>query len=810
MLEFRNYSFRYEGSKENIIENVSFSVKKGEVALLFGPSGSGKSTLLRSIKPMFSRNGHRKGEIIFDGKNVNDLTPFEMSKIGYISQDVENMIVTDKVWHELAFGLENLGLPNNEIRLRCGEMAAYFGIEKWFDKKTNLLSTGQKQLLNLASVMIMHPDILILDEPVSTLDPVASSEILDRVFKLNRDFGTTVLMVMHELEEVYNRVDKVIFLDGIAKEGSREDIAKFLIDNNNNQVKALPTSARLYSGILDYTDSKDEVTPLTVAEGKRFVEVNKDIFDRFYLTDNTNNKSGAGSAIRVKNIYFKYEKDADFILEDFSISIDKGEIYTLMGGNGSGKSTTLSLVSKLLKPMQGKVFIFDKDISKLRDDELYGTLLGVVPQEPRNLFFKDTVIDELRSDINMDDKGELLNYYIDFFGIKSILNVNPFDISGGEMQKVALIKVLLLNPQILILDEPTKGLDGSLKETLAFYLKDLKKKGITILIVSHDSEFAARVSDRVGFLFNKRIVSEGVPRQFFKNNHFYTTQASRITDGIYDDVVLVEDLLPRANDYDNDINIKNKENSFNNHGENLLNNKKNRFRELKNYLIIFICTYLFMLGISKTYANQNYFVFSILILGFSMLGLYLYFEKTHTSEKRIVIVASLTGLSVAGRVLFYMVPGFKPVAAMSIIAGFSLDPFSGFLCGSLSAFLSNAFFGQGSWTAFQMFGFGLLGLIGGILGILSRHGSRRVSITNEELCLVAFAGFFTTFAVYGFLMNFFTSLTAGKAIKETLLINIVSGIPLDLIHGLSTAVFILLIGRPLIKRVYRVKYKYDI
>ena len=217
-----------------------------------------------------------------------------------------------------------------------------------------------------------------------------------------------------------------------------------------------------------------------------------------------------------------------------------------------------------------------------------------------------------------------------------------------------------------------------------------------------------------------------------------------------------------------------------------------------------------MLGISKTYADQRYFVFSILILGGSMLSAYLYFEKTKINQKRIVIVAALTAISVAGRVLFYMVPGFKPVAALSIIAGFALDPFSGFLCGSLSAFLSNAFFGQGSWTAFQMFGFGLLGLLGGFMGIFVRRGRRESKISGRTVVILAIMGFLSTFILYGFLMNFFTSLTAGKAIKETLIINIISGIPLDIIHGVSTAIFILLIGRGLIRRIYRVKYKYDI
>ena len=305
MLEFKNFSFRYEGIKDNIVSDISFTVNKGEIALLCGKSGSGKSTLVRSIKPMYNQKGQSSGEILYNGKNVKELSMKELSKIGYISQDIENQIVTDKVWHELSFGLENLGLKNSEIRLRCGEMAAYFGIESWYNKKTSDLSTGQKQLLNLASVMIMRPDILVLDEPVSTLDPVAASEILERIFKLNRDFGTTILIVMHELEEIYAMVSKVIFIDQKAVVMPAREMANYMLRNNNDQVKALPQSARI-CGLLNRRENKeitkDAQVPISIAQGRDFVENNKELLDK--LNAGLQNYRTSANFLQLRNSYF--------------------------------------------------------------------------------------------------------------------------------------------------------------------------------------------------------------------------------------------------------------------------------------------------------------------------------------------------------------------------------------------------------------------------------------------------------------------------------------------------------------------------
>ena len=848
MLRFENFGFKYENSDNSIFSNVNFEVNEGEVTLLIGKSGCGKSTLIRSIKPYMARKGIIEGSIYYKGKDVNSLSDEELAHIGYVSQDIENQIVTDKVWHELAFGLENLGMPQKEMRLRCGEMAAYFGIEDWYNRDTDSLSTGQKQLLNLASVMVMKPDLLILDEPASTLDPVAESELLERVFRLNRDFGTTILIVMHELEEVFNRADKIVFMnnegDTSVVVNDKRNMAKYLIESNNNQVFGLPSASRICSELYRREDIDLSAVPISIADGKRFINDNSELINSYYeknkvynTTDDT--KENSENAIELKHVYYKYDKDLDFVLEDFALTVKTGEVYTIMGGNGCGKSTTLSIISKLINPNDGKVLLFGKDIKKIKDEEIYGEILGYVPQEPRNLFSKDTVLEELLGKVKgfsydnlkvddnllkkLENENKDLYDYITFFEIENILSLNPFDISGGEMQKVAMIKVLLLNSKIVIMDEPTKGLDAFAKSKMASYIMKLKNMGKTILLVSHDIEFSASVSDRLGFLFNRRIISDAIPTLFFTDNHFYTTVTRRITRDYFDDVILIKDIFGDDSNDEKDISKCDKEKNEVNNNKNGFNKAKNLAsdndnlnsssiaRKLKNYIIVMAIIYGIMLGISKTYADQRYFLMSVIVLLVSMIGLAAFFEKKKISGKRLVLIAALTALGVVGRVLFYMIPAFKPVGAIAIIAGVSLDPFSGFLCGSLMAFLSNAFFGQGSWTAFQMFSFGLVGFLAGVVGsILRLRLNKGRTVSRKYVIAIAVYGFLSIFLIYGFIMNFFTSLTAGKAIKETLLINIISGIPLDIIHGVSTAVFILLLGRPLIRRIHRIKYKYEI
>ena len=213
-LDIQDLSFTYPGKKEKTLHHINLQIEQGEYVLLCGVSGSGKTTLLRHFKSVMTPYGDRSGMIYLDGKNLSQMDAKEqVARVGYVMQNPDEQIVTDKVWHELAFGLENLGYDQKVMRIRVAEMASYFGIQKWFHSEVNELSGGQKQLLNLASIMAMQPGLLILDEPTSQLDPIAAADFLNTIRQINRDLGTTIIITEHRMEDVFSAADRVVVMD---------------------------------------------------------------------------------------------------------------------------------------------------------------------------------------------------------------------------------------------------------------------------------------------------------------------------------------------------------------------------------------------------------------------------------------------------------------------------------------------------------------------------------------------------------------------------------------------------------------------
>ena len=431
-------------------------------------------------------------------------------------QDVENQIVTDKVWHELAFGLESLGVPTNEIRTRVSEMAEFFGITDWFYKKVSDLSGGEKQLLNLASVMVMNPDVLILDEPTSQLDPISASEFLRTVEKINRELATTVILSEHRLEEAFVMADRVVVMDNgeIIADDTPKNVGKILKKNNHDMVSALPTPLRV-------------ADVLTVREGRiwleEFSKTNTVDEGRIFRVRETNS---CKPCIEAKDVWFRYEKNKPDVIKGLSLKINKGEIYAILGGNGTGKTTALSLIGGINRPYGGKVKVSGK--------------VGMLPQNPQLLFTEKTVLDDLRQ-MKADDG--VLSQMIEVCELKNVLNQHPYDLSGGEAQRAALAKVLLTQPEILLLDEPTKGLDAHFKDKLADVLRELTKNGVTVVMVSHDVEFCAKYSDHCSMFFDGSITATATPRELFKNNTFYTTSANRMAKTVIPDAILAEDII---------------------------------------------------------------------------------------------------------------------------------------------------------------------------------------------------------------------------------------------------------------------------
>lgn len=545
IINIKDLSFTYPNSEEKALNNVSLSINDGDFIVVCGESGCGKTTLLKLIKREIAPAGEIEGEILYMGKNISELDDRTAAgEIGYVMQNPEMQIVTDKVWHELAFGLENLGVPSGTIRRRVAEMASYFGIQNWFRRKTSDLSGGQKQLLNLAAIMVMQPKILILDEPTSQLDPIAASDFIATVKKLNRELALTVILVEHRLEEVFSMADKVAVMEkgSVIVYDEPAAVGEKLreVRQNSNMLLGLPSSIRIFNGL-----NINAKCPVTVKEGREFLSNN---FKNTVNTISIDCKEFDGEpVVNLKNVWFRYERSLPDVLRGVELTAYKGEVLSILGGNGAGKTTMLRVLSGQNRAYRGDVLINGKKIAKYSQNELYHCNVAFLPQNPQEVFLKMSV----REDFNevakamgytKDEKEKSILEITDRLGISHLLDKHPYDLSGGEQQKAALAKILLLKPKILLLDEPTKGIDAYSKHILGGILSDLKAQGMTVIMAVHDVEFAAEYSDRCALFFDGEIISEDMPNTFFSENNFYTTSASKISRHMYKNTVLCREV----------------------------------------------------------------------------------------------------------------------------------------------------------------------------------------------------------------------------------------------------------------------------
>ncbi len=884
--KIENLSFSYPGRYHNTLKDISFTVKQGEFVLLLGRSGCGKTTLLRLLKSSLAPHGNISGKISFNGKILSEFSAKEQAaEIGFVMQNPDNQIVTDKVWHELAFGLESLGYKQNDIRLRVSEMASFFGIHRWFDKNVTELSGGQKQLLNLASVMAMGPSVLILDEPTSQLDPIAAGEFLKTLEKLNRELGTTIILTEHRLEDVFPMADRVIVMDEgeiIANETPIE-VGKILKLKNHDMRKALPTPIKVHSEI-----KNDLPCPLTVREGRKWLEdysannlLNKDAIPK------DKEKEDADKVIEIKEAWFRYEKEAPDIVKGFNLSVKKGEILCLLGSNGTGKTTALSLVSGLNTPYRGEVLIKNQSISKINN--LYDGILGVLPQNSESVFVKKTVYLDLMEMLShkkftKEEKEQKVDNISVICRIENLLQSHPYDLSGGEQQRVALAKILLMEPEILLLDEPTKGMDAHFKEEFADILLSLKTNGVTILMVSHDIEFCARYSDRCALVFDGSITSLDTPRKFFKGNNFYTTSANRMARTSLPDAVLAEDIILACGGNMEKREIKPRKVKLDK-TNNETKPEKDKMQKLTPSRIITGCIFglLFaltslafvtdidILGFSKVnflgleglqivaiieiiaaclcffpernigieviqvpksdrtltkrtllsvflililipltiymgiyfLGDRKYYFISLLIIIETMIPFCMVFESRKPKARELIVISVLCAIAVVSRAAFFILPQFKPVVSLIIIAGVCFGGETGFLVGAVAGFVSNFFFGQGPWTPWQMFAFGIIGFLAGILfkkGLLHK--------TKLSLCIF---GVITTVLIYGGIMNIASVIMyQPNPTKAMIIYAYAMGISFDLIHALGTAFFLWFVSEPMIDKIERIKVKYGL
>jgi len=462
-IEVRGLRFAYPGAEAPVLDGLDWSVPQGAFALLVGGTGSGKSTLLSLLKPEISPTGECAGELRVLGESVADMdVRASAERVGYVFQDPENQIVCETVWHEMAFGLENLGMSRDEMRRRVAETSYFFGLEDWLHRDTDTLSGGRKQLLSLAAVLALRPRVLLLDEPTSQLDPVAEKNFLHALFRVNRELGCTVVVATHQPRPMLEYATCAYRIEGgrvcevvdLASLGSRE-------------------------GLL----ALDSCWPAQVA--------------------------ATSAAAAIREGWFRYDRASGWVLRGLDAAFSAGAVHAVVGGNGCGKSTMLSVLAKTVKLQRGHM-------------ERGAGSAALLPQNPKALLVAETVRDELMewaSTCGYDEAAA--RERAASLGLSGLDGRHPYDLSGGQRQLLALAKLLLIGPELLLLDEPTKGLDLASRRIIARALRDHAKTGGTVIMATHDLDFAEQVADDIAMMFDGEIACMEPPTDFFADNVFY-------------------------------------------------------------------------------------------------------------------------------------------------------------------------------------------------------------------------------------------------------------------------------------------------
>ena len=875
VFRLEHFSFTYPQQRRRALDDVSLTVRPGQFWVLCGPSGCGKSTLLRQCKSVLTPHGAAEGGIFFEGVPLQDVpNRRQSSEIGFVLQSPEHQVVTDKVWHELAFGMESLGFDTPSIRRRVAEMASFFGIQDWFYKDVDQLSGGQKQLLSLASVMVLQPKVLILDEPTSQLDPIAASDFLQTLGRINRELGTTVILTEHRLEEALPLATDAAVLDGgrLLCTGTPSEVGRQLRDRGHGMFLAMPAAMRVWASVRSGADC-----PVTVREGRDFLQIwHKDHALR-PLPEEERPVRGE-PVLEGRGLFFRYEPGLPDVVKGLDITVHRGEFMALLGGNGAGKTTSLHLLSGALTPQRGEV----KRTGRI----------GALPQNPQALFVKKTVRDDLYEvfdgqRIEPALKERRVAQAVSLCRLTELLDRHPYDLSGGEQQRAALCKVLLLDPEILLLDEPTKGLDAEFKQELASILRALTAGGVTILMVSHDVEFCARYAHRCALFFDGSIVTEGAPRAFFSGNSFYTTSADRMARELCPGAVTPEDVMaviggdvPPAPAFDRayqplppvaeeaatwkpaklpwwrrciaavasavalfifwnaaertDLTALVGGGTVSEAGWDALRmyglfivallvvvaaigrrsppptlvqtpveKRKLSKRTLTATVLILLCIPATLFIGCYYGGTQNYYLLSVLVMLECMLPFFMVFEGRKPQARELVVIAVLCALGVAGRAVFFMLPQFKPVMALTIIAGVAFGGETGFLVGAMTMLASNFLFSQGPWTPFQMFS---MGIIGFLAGVLFRKGWLRRS--RGALCVY---GAIAAVVIYGGIMNPASALMYSQEVRwKVLMTYYITGFPMDCVHAAATVLFLLVLAEPMLEKLDRIKVKYGL
>ena len=832
-LEVKGLTFAYAGSAEPALGNVSLEVRPGELAVLCGATGSGKTTLLRLIKRELAPGGVMTGDILLDGVPLHKLDPRQAAAaVGLVMQDPESQLATDTVEHELAFGMENLGLPRGEMRRRLAELAGFFGLEPLLGKPLEELSGGRKQAVNLAAVLLCQPRLLLLDEPLAQLDPLAARELAGLIRRLNEERGVTVLLCEHRLDELMPAADRVILLEAgaVAFNGPPAEFVRAVWRAGDpGRLMFLPAATAW--ALRRFGDMALADPPLDVKAVRRM-----------YLAEGAagpadGGRRGAGGSPRrvaergaeearvrrpkeplltAQGVFFAYSRDEPAVIRGLDWTLGRGEFVALLGANGSGKSTLLQLLAGLRRPQRGDVRLAGVPVHRLPAGTRTARI-GYLAQNPLLHFVHETVRDELvhaAAFTGAADPEEEAVRLARRFDLEPLLERHPHDLSGGERQRAALAIAVAGRPDVLLLDEPTKGLDPFAKAKLADELRRLNGEGMTLVVATHDVEFAEAHASRCALLFQGEIAADEPAETFFRGNFFYVSPLHRLADGREDESRrcgpgggsergtaagpdggtdgAAADGRPKA-------------------GAGVAGAAR---AGLRNVLAHFrrVPAHLWMIPAAVAYAALGVMAFrrgASLLAGFAMVFLalvpfYARYERKMRGARELALVAVLAALASVGRVPFALIlPNFTPVTFIVMVTGVVFGAEAGFIAGSMSALVSNFFLGQGPWTPWQMFAWGMAGYTAGLLAHRGAFWRRRAPLAALGLVW----GF-----LYGWILNASIAIDQWAQTKSwaNVLAVYAAGLPFDATHAAANVFFLALFGPAWIRLLERYRNKYSV
>ena len=917
VVEVAGYAFAYPATGSRAarpaLENVVLSVEEGAFCVLSGPTGCGKTTLLRSLKPELAPVGEKRGSItvlgcqlLRDGCDVAVDARFSAARIGYVMQDPGAQIVTDTVWHELAFGLESLGCEPNEMRRRVAEVAHFFGIEPWVHRATENLSGGQKQLVNLAGALALRPRLLLLDEPTAQLDPYARRQFAQLLGRVNRELNITVVMATHAPEEVADFVTQQVAMGPMAPLAPRAEVERRLLVAPRARWEALCAAAdgaeghaageKRASGLpaggrgavgraAGEKASDDPSTDDKLPEGAGFAapargRVSSRAFSRAGHGAPRPKLPPAGAmprpgawALIAREAYVRYGKNDPWVLRGVNVAVRAGGVHAFVGGNGCGKSTLLRLLAGVAKPQRGSV-----------ENALTGAQ-ALLPQDPKALLVCDTVAEELaewrgRCGYTPEDERAALERA----GLSDCADRHPYDLSGGQQQKLALAKVLLARPQLLLLDEPTKGLDAWAAAEVVRTLRALASAGRTVVVVTHDLDFALACADEVSLVFDGELAcTEPSPRFFADNLVYRPSERARLYGallagekdggGLGDggaktgshglsvpDAPQVPEpcrapaiVLPASREREKKGASAVR---FSPESGTARQEAPRRVALWRGVAleVLAVAGVPLALGVCTAARVQHAALLSFAVVLAALALFFARYERAAPRLRDVMPTVVLAACAAAGRVLFGAVPDFKPVSAIAIIAGAVFGRQSGFMTGALAALVSNFFLGQGPWTPWQMYAWGLVGYVGGVLawaGAFSKAADKSVRASTGgpsgkeagaaarahesadaasparpasagPMRLVAllrqhaaawplYLYGFVSGPLYGLILNlwsiigFYHPQTAAQLAAVY-----AAALPFDLAHGAATVVFLLVLYAPWHRKLARVRRVYGL